>query len=244
LGALLPLKPSSDEDGPAVFRYYPRDVGTERLTFDALPVSSPFATASPPILAHPRPFEFEVTNCNLKVQQTDSLLWPGEFGDVIYGTGVIEEVTVEADEDGQLHGEGTYVYNQIITGIPLCSITWATIDFPVTITGQMGGEQLELDFAFGDGTSTGRVDCPTLSTEVTVGGNPSGAFASRVIFPSDGGVMVYPSPATPPGATHTIFLIVTVEEDEEAISDAGAPILAALGGWSRGWFAGWLGQTE
>jgi hypothetical protein len=37
-----------------------------------------------------------------------------------------------------------------------------------------------------------------------------------------------------------VTVIVTREEDEEAISDAGTPILAALGGWERGW----LGQTE
>ena len=227
LGTLLPLRTMSDEDGPAVFRYYPRGIGTERLEFDAVPAWSGFVNSLPPvILATPRPLQFEVTDCIVKVEMIYDGAWTIE-GATFYFTGIMDDVTVEADENGLLHGEGTMVYNQTVTGLQGCTATWSTLEMPATISGEVGDDQLNLRFDFQGGQRVATGTCPLVgAVSTTFASDPSPLFNLPQSFPLDGGVVSYVSPGNPPPGR--VWVIVTPEEDEEAVSDAGAPILAAL----------------
>jgi hypothetical protein len=206
-GALLELRKNSGSGGPALFRYYPRTPGKESLTFDAKPMFSPGTT----VPAFPRPFTFDVTDCKLKAEMIYDLRWDVGSGAMVIGTGIMDEVEVTADEDGNLHGAGAMVYSQIITGFPECALSWTSLTSDVTVTGQAGGDQINLNFAFGDGSVTGQAICPEASVSSTQNLNPGSGFASSITFPSEGGVMTYPSPSPVGG---TVYVIVTRDAGE------------------------------
>jgi hypothetical protein len=216
----------------ADFTYKPKTNGEEVLTFTTQITRPGGATQR---LNHA--LSFTVEDCSVGVSMIYDLRWDVGSGSMVIGTGIMDEVTVEPDEDGNLNGEGALVYNQIITGVPDCAISWTTITSDVTITGQADGDQIGLNFAFGDASVTGAAICPEASVTSTQSLNPGSAFASSLTFPAEGGVMTYPSP-NPVGGT--VYVIVTREEDEQAASDAGSQALAVLSAW----FAVWPGTPR
>jgi len=203
----------------AAFTYTAKENGTESLTFKFEgPNGQPLATQT---------IQFEVTDCKIRSTLIYDTVWPVGGETVIYGTGIMEDVEITADESGKLHGEGQWVYNQIMTGF-VCSVTWTTLTSDVTISGDIREDQIDLDFAFGDSSVTGEGVCPDGSASFATTGNPSKLFRSHEVFPLVGGVTVYRSPSAPPDATVTV--IVTREEEEGAVSLRGSgDVLAVLG---------------
>jgi hypothetical protein len=219
--------------GFAHFTYVPTSDGDVDLEFSA---DIPETPGSSRKVRFTYPLPFEVKSCAVSVNMFYNLTWPVDVA-TVYGTGVMDEVAVEADEDGNLHGEGALVYTQIITGLPACSVTWSSMTSAVTITGQVEDDQIGLNFNFGDATFTATTVCPVGGGTGSSTVNPSSAFASSLTFPTEGGVLTYPSPIAGGGI---VTVIVTREEDEEAVSDAASQALAALSAW----FAAWPGELE
>jgi hypothetical protein len=235
VGIIQPVRNRSDYVRPATFNFIPTSTGEYNLFFSS--------QAGPPSLTQvPRSYargvlEIDVKRCKYTAEMIYDLRWDVGSDSMVIGTGIMDEVTVEPDEDGNLHGEGALVYNQIITGFPECALSWTSLTSDVTITGQADGDQIDLNFAFGDASVTGTAICPEATVSGTQNLNPGSGFASSLTFPSEGGVMTYPSP-NPVGGT--VYVIVTHEEDEQAASDAGSQALAALSAW----FAAWPGALS
>ena len=204
----------------AGFTYTAKENGKESLTFQFQGRNGqPLATQT---------IKFEVQDCEVNV----SMIYDGTFdvggGITVRYAGIMDKVRVEADEDSNLHGEGVLDYKQFTTGLPGgCSASWTGWNSNVTITGQSEEDQIGLNFDFAPVTMTGTVGCDGFFGSGSSGGNPSVMFATSLIFPSGGGVMVYPSPGQLPA---TVTVIVTREEEEEAVSSRGPDgVLAVLG---------------
>ena len=140
----------------------------------------------------------------------------------------MDGVTVEVDESGQLHGEGVLAYTQTVTGMPsICFGSYSTLEMPATITGNANEDQLNLQFDFEGGQVTVEGGCPIAYVgQAIMESDPSPMFNLPQSFSFDGGLVTYVSPGNPPPGR--VWVIVTPEEDGAAVSDAGAPILAAL----------------
>jgi hypothetical protein len=214
----------------AEFEYEPDKLGREFLVFEAdLPAS--------PGSAHTVKFKdiihFEVVPCFVNVEAAYIGVWPIQ-NSTFYWNGIMDEVTVEADENGQLHGEGTMVYTQTVSGLPACSAAWSTLEMSATVSGEVAEDQLHLNFAFVGGERSVTTTCPITGTmSSSIDSDPSPLFNAPISVPTEGGVITYISPFNPPPGT--VFVVVTPVEEEEATSDSGSHALAALSAWFVGW---------
>jgi hypothetical protein len=219
---------------PARFIYKAENPGNESIEFYLVPGPEDRLNVLAEYL-----MTFKVRDCNYETEIIYNSVW--DLGGLVTtATGIMEDVTVEADEDGQLHGEGMLIFNMAVSGFPVhCTANYSTVQIPATVSGEVGEDRLNLQFEFQEGQQTVAASCLFVShTGTDENYYPSflTLFNQPLSFPMEGGVAVHPSPANPPPGT--IFVIVTPVEEEEASSDAGSHALAALSAWFAGWPGG------
>jgi hypothetical protein len=217
---LAPIDPRYNATTLAIYSYEARYTGNDEMEF--------YANIAEQLA--PGTVKVKVVDCAHKVEMIYNGILPIE-GTTFYWNGIMDEVTVEADENGQLHGTGTMVYSQTVSGLPGCSVSWSTLDMPATVSGAADDEWLHLNFAFASGGGTATTTCPIVGPmSGSMDSDPSPAFNAPISVPTNGGVVTYPSPA--PGGG-TVYVIVTPVEDDEAVSYRHAEDLLAV-------FAPWL----
>lgn len=207
-------------EATATFTFKGTKVGKAQVSFDALVPQILVDENGEPVGIQryyaTTTIDVPVGDCKYKA----GMIFHAKFGIAIHYIGMLENVTMTGDENGEYHGSGTFVYDQILGGIAVgdvgsgCEIMSTSLN-PADVTGQFAADQIEVNFSFQDAQTSWSDTCPvSISSyfpQYDIAPPITSIWVDHASFPQDGGVAVFPSPVSQFPGTVTVFVTREVE---------------------------------